>query len=456
MPAQTAQAVAKLDAGGAIRGLAYGDNCLYYVAYLDYSTFIYKFDFATNSNIMLGQVDCWFEPSGFAYDAENELFYITAGFYLFQYDATSLDPANFNYMLNYVMDSDYCTLVGVAVVDGAVYTFGNEFYNSIPQMMKYSDMYLNDRTIVLTNLEVPLVAQATDVAYDAGSGLFYFADPGHTIYAMDMEGNMVTVDILGDGIDMYGFAIDATAKFKVTYTDGLNGTLFTEQFFFAADGAETPKFIGTPARPGYTFAGWNPVVSDTVTGNVTYEATWTPNVYEITFDVSGGVLEDKTMDVTFDAPVGELPVPTREGYTFNGWIDRMGNVYTAETIYNVTGDTFLIAVWVANEYTITLDANGGELETETLTVTFGEVIGELPVPTREGFNFVGWFDAEGNEVLAEDLYKVAGDVTLTAKWESTNNPPPTGDISSTYLLIAMVAMATSAAALLLIKRKEQF
>jgi uncharacterized repeat protein (TIGR02543 family)/LPXTG-motif cell wall-anchored protein len=162
------------------------------------------------------------------------------------------------------------------------------------------------------------------------------------------------------------------------------------------------------------------------------------------------------MDVTFDAPVGELPVPTREGYTFNGWIDRMGNVYTAETIYNVTGDTFLIAVWVANEYTITLDANGGELETETLTVTFGEVIGELPVPTREGFNFVGWFDAEGNEVLAEDLYKVAVDVTLTAKWESTNNPPPTGDISSTYLLIAMVAMATSAAALLLIKRKEQF
>ena len=447
MPAQTAQAVAKLDAGGAVRGMAYGDNCLYYVAYIDYGSFIYKFDFATNSNILLGQIDCWFEPSGFAYDAENELFYVTGGFYLFQYDATSMDPNNYNYWLNYMMDEEYCTLTGVAVVDGAVYTFGNEYYNSIPQMMKYSSMYLNDREVVLTNLEVPLVAYATDVAYDAGSGLFYFADPGHTIYAMDMEGNTVSVDILGDGIDMYGFAIDATAKFKVTYTDGLGGTLFTEQFFFAADGAETPKFIGTPARPGYTFAGWNPVVSDVVTGDVTYEATWTPNVYEITFDVSGGVLEDKTMEVTFDAPVGELPVPTREGYTFNGWIDRMGNVYTAETIYNVTGDTFLIAIWTANTYTITV----GD---ETIEVTYGKPVGELPVPEKEGYKFVGWVDEDGNVYTSETIYLVPGDITLIASWVEVECPPDTGDNAFVFVLMAMATMAISGAALLVIKRRE--
>ena len=413
MPAQTAQVVAKLDGGGAIRGMAYGENCLYYVAYVDYGVYIYKFDFATNSNVLLGQVNCWFEPSGFAYDAENELFYIVGGFYLFQYDATNLTTAYMNDMLQYVMDNDYCTLTGVAVVDGAVYTFGTEYYNSYPQMNKYTDKYLIERTVIMTDVEVPLVPYATDVTYDAGSGLFYFADPGHTIYAMDMEGNTVAVDILGDGIDMCGFAIDPVAKYQVTYTDGMGGELFKDQFYFAAEGAETPKFIGTPTRTGYTFAGWSPVVDATVSGNMVYEATWTANTYTITFDVSGGELDNRTMEVTYDAPVGQLPVPTKTGYTFAGWIDRMGNIYTDETVYTVAGNQFLIAMWTANEYTVTLDGDNGET---TITVTFGEAYGELPVPTKEGHTFIGWFDAEGNQVTAESIYALAADAVLTAKW----------------------------------------
>lgn len=452
MPAQTAQIVAKMDGGGAIRGMAYGDNCLYYVAYIDYGTYIYKFDFATNTNILLGQVDCWFEPSGFAYDAVNELFYITGGFYLFQYDATTMNPANFNYMTNYVMDTDYCTLTGVVVADGAIYTFGNDYYTSIQKMMKYTDFYyFSDREVVLEGFEVPLVAYATDVSYDAGAGLFYFADPGHTIYAMDMEGNLTSVDILGNGIDMYGFAIDPTAKFQITYTDGVEGTeLFHDQFYFAAEGAQTPSFIGTPTREGYTFAGWTPAIEETVSGHTVYEATWTPNTYKLTFDVSGGELDNRTMEVTFGAPIGELPVPTRTGYTFVGWIDREGNMYTADTIYSVAGDTFLIAVWNVNSYTITLDPNGGELSVQGLIVEYGALV-NLPVPTREGFEFLGWFDAEGNEYTAETVYTVDGDITLTARWSETN--PETGDNAIRYAMMLSLLAACSLA-VLVIKRKQ--
>jgi uncharacterized repeat protein (TIGR02543 family) len=452
MPAQTAQVVAKLDAGGAVRGMAYGDNCLYYVVY-DGGTYIYKFDFAANSNVMLGQVDCWFEPSGLAYDAQNQLFYITGGFYLFQYDAASLDPANFNWMTNYAMDPDYCTLSGVVVVDGAVYTIGTEYYNSIPQMMKYTDMYLMERTVVHTNLSVPLVPYATDFSYDAGSGLFYFVDPGHTIYAMDMEGNTVIVDILGDGIDMNGLAIDSVAKFKVTYTDGVDGVeLFRDQFYFAAEGAETPAFIGTPVRDGYTFAGWKPVVEQTVSGDVVYEATWTANTYTVTFDVSGGQMDEKSMEFTFDQPMTQLPVPVRPGYTFAGWIDRMGNVYTNETLYQVADDLFLIAMWNVNTYTITLDANGGELSILGVAVEFDTLVGELPIPVREGFTFLGWFDAEGNEYTAETVYTVDGDVTLTAKW--AENTPPTGDNSHIGFAMILATMSILGVAVLTIKRKE--
>ena len=440
MPAQTAQVLTSINAGANVKGIAYGDNCLYLLLYIDYGAYLYKFDFATNKANLMGQIDCWFEPSGLAYDAQNQLFYVTGGFYLFQYNAATLDPNNYNYMTNYAMDSEYCTLVGVAVVDGAVYTFGTEYYDSIPQMMKYSDMYLNDRTVVLTNLEVPLVSGATDVAYDAGSGLFYFADPGHTIYAMDMDGNVATVDILGDGLDMYGFAIDPTAKFQIVYTDGVEGEeIFRDQFFFAAEGETTPKFVGTPVREGYTFAGWTPVVSDTVSAEAVYEATWSANTYTITFDVSGGELDNRTMSVTYGQPIGEMPVPTRAGYTFQGWIDRMGNVYTAETIYNVAGDQFMIAVWTPNQYTITLDANGGQLEGNTITVTFGELITELPVPTRDGFTFVGWLDENGNKVLAGSAYEIPADSTLTAQWSANaytiTLDPNGGELDATTITV---------------------
>ena len=65
-------------------------------------------------------------------------------------------------------------------------------------------------------------------------------------------------------------------KYTVTYTDGVDGVeIFKDQVY--ADltaGTATPKFNGTPVRSGYVFIGWSPLWSGTVTGNVTYTATW--------------------------------------------------------------------------------------------------------------------------------------------------------------------------------------
>ncbi len=67
-------------------------------------------------------------------------------------------------------------------------------------------------------------------------------------------------------------------KYTVTYTDGVDGEeIFKEQTYTVEAGKATPAFNGTPARKGYTFAGWKPAVADTVTGNATYEATWKSN-----------------------------------------------------------------------------------------------------------------------------------------------------------------------------------
>ena len=70
-----------------------------------------------------------------------------------------------------------------------------------------------------------------------------------------------------------------TAKWEklytVTYTDGAKGKAFKDQVYKNLEsGTDTPKFDGKPTRKGYTFTGWSPKVTDTVTKDVTYVAQW--------------------------------------------------------------------------------------------------------------------------------------------------------------------------------------
>ena len=72
--------------------------------------------------------------------------------------------------------------------------------------------------------------------------------------------------------------VHVTEVYTVTYTDGVeNEEVFADQVYsvLRKDSA-TPAFNGTPTRTGYTFAGWEPEVAETVTANATYTAKWTP------------------------------------------------------------------------------------------------------------------------------------------------------------------------------------
>ena len=67
--------------------------------------------------------------------------------------------------------------------------------------------------------------------------------------------------------------------FTVTYTDGVEDEVIFENDVHTGlnAGTPTPAFVGgTPTRTGYTFAGWEPEVAETVTETVTYAAKWTP------------------------------------------------------------------------------------------------------------------------------------------------------------------------------------
>ncbi len=72
---------------------------------------------------------------------------------------------------------------------------------------------------------------------------------------------------------------EPVATYTVTYQDGANGKAFSSQVTSGlASGANTPAFSGTPHRSGYTFGGWSPQVSKTVSGDAVYTATWLKNI----------------------------------------------------------------------------------------------------------------------------------------------------------------------------------
>lgn len=77
------------------------------------------------------------------------------------------------------------------------------------------------------------------------------------------------------------------------------------------------------------------------------------------------------------------------------------------------------ATFTLNEYTITFDAEGGTVDPVTKEVTYSHAVGELPAPTRGGYDFEGWFTesgGEGTQYTAETEYGIADDLTLFAYW----------------------------------------
>jgi uncharacterized repeat protein (TIGR01451 family)/uncharacterized repeat protein (TIGR02543 family) len=102
-------------------------------------------------------------------------------------------------------------------------------------------------------------------------------------------------------------------RYIVTYTDGVDGEeVFADQVTSnLVSGAATPAFVGTPVREGYTFAGWTPTVTATVTDNVTYTAQWTPEE-PIPTPTPEEPAPTPTPEEPAPTPTPEEPAPTPE------------------------------------------------------------------------------------------------------------------------------------------------
>ena len=158
--------------------------------------------------------------------------------------------------------------------------------------------------------------------------------------------------------------------------------------------------LPTPTRNGYEFVGWTgegittPQTSVKIpkgsTGDKAYTANWKVIEYTITLDTNGGPNVSPIKYTVEDSFT--LPYPLRPGYEFAGWTLDGSGMLPATTLiiyYGTTGDLHYKAEWRLAEYTITLDLNGGSGK-EKVVYTITDEDFELPTPTRNGYEFVGW------------------------------------------------------------------
>lgn len=160
---------------------------------------------------------------------------------------------------------------------------------------------------------------------------------GYTFKFWSREGQ--NGDVTGQTVNGWTnlYAVWEKNTYTVTYTDGVNGEAFTDQAYTAKYEDATPAFVGTPARAGYKFLGWEPTVAETVTENATYVAQW-EKLYTVTYTDGVGekaFKDDVHSDLEKDTPTPAFSggTPTRKGFVFDGWNPEVAETVTEDVTY---------------------------------------------------------------------------------------------------------------------------
>ena len=235
---------------------------------------------------------------------------------------------------------------------------------------------------------------------------------------LDSDGmKVVTLDLnggkLGGSSDAIHIIVKNGSAFTAPASDGLtrpDGN--TGSYFMWLDGN------GKSYEPG-----------DSVPADVTeLTVQWTAPTYTVTLHANGGTINNGNVTEYTYGVGATLPTAgdmTYTGHTFVGWYDNENLTGSPVTAIGgtETGNKEYWAKWEANAYTVTLNTNGGTINSGNVTeYTYG-VGATLPTAgdmTYTGHTFVGWYDNEnltGSPVTAIGGTEM-GNKEYWAKWEA--------------------------------------
>jgi uncharacterized repeat protein (TIGR02543 family) len=219
---------------------------------------------------------------------------------------------------------------------------------------------------------------------------------------------------------------------------------------------EETRTLIAPTQTGYTFQGYFLGTGGTgaqyYTSSMASARTWDiasnddlfgffiADPYTITFNQQSGTGGTASTTATYDSPMPSITLPTRTGYTFQGYYT--GASGTGVKYYNfdgtsarnwdqTSGDT-LFAYWIANSFVVILNAGGGTTASNSaISITYETSIEAFNVnmlPTRTGFIFNGYYtepsggilriNSSGYVALTNTTYTAL--VTLYAQWTANS------------------------------------
>ena len=332
-------------------------------------------------------------------------------------DENILDDFEFFYINNIGKE-----IVNVSGVDTYTITYdANGGTNAPVRQINWQGSYMNLSNLIPTRtgytfLGWSLTSDASSASYLPGE--FFDKDTDTTLYAVWK-------------VNTYTITYDA---------NGGSGAPDSQSYVY--DSAETFNLSNViPTRSAYTFLGWD--TSSTASKasyqpgqdwkksnafHTTLYAIWDANTYTITYDANGGTGAPESQSYVYNT-VETLKlsdtIPKRDGYAFLGWSIsptvtgasyQPGQEWKKSNAFHTT----LYAVWKANTYTITYDANGGSgiPENQTKTHEVNLTLSNL-IPTRTGYTFLGWSTSSGATSATYspgDIFTINADTTLYAVW----------------------------------------
>ncbi len=267
----------------------------------------------------------------------------------------------------------------------------------------------NGGTLVLGD-EVQVVPDLKDVVYPI------YERTGYTLSFDVSDPTTLEQDYV---INAVWTANEYTLTFDVPTTPDTITVAYDSQI------GELPVFVSEE----YGFRGW------TVDGVPIYAETvwnWTDDKqaiaklfaydeYMLYCDYNGGTVQEENPETYRTSGQSfTLNNPTKVGYDFIGWVDYFDSDSQPSLSITINngdfGNKHYVAIWSPLKYDLSFDANGGELVDTNKRVSFGEPVGELPVPTLKGFDFDGWL-FEGQIINKNSIWNVSSNGVLTASWK---------------------------------------
>ena len=246
-------------------------------------------------------------------------------------------------------------------------------------------------------------------------------------------------------VDLYVVWSPNTYTLKFDSNDGIGVMSDQSIDYNVSQSISQNTFIKT----GYHFIGWSTVPGGAVTYNdkaivrnlsaedgvvITLYAVWEANTYSVRFNANGGQGQMADQSFTYDQSASLAACDfSKTGYRFSGWaIEDGGDVVCDDTqvVKNLTsvrdGIVALYAVWTANTYKVSFNANGGEGSMSDQSFTYDKSK-NLTANTfaKTGYQFAGWaLTSTGAVAYADGARAInltsvhSGVVELFAKWEA--------------------------------------